>query len=1065
MSEVKRKPGRPKKVVDPNEPVKEKRPRGRPKKIQPIVHVSSTKLEPLKPKKLANNDIVFEATSTRGRIATDYRVNVNGELETVKNANDYFVSKGYLDQGDIKQKPLNYVSSLGGRNGALNVHDYNLTGEPTDISLYSMAKPMFKAANKDINRGLTIRFKKENGYGTPDYIYKTLNRPQTVNSLVKRLREMEVGLTRSVGSDAIDDAYTLDPSYFYVQQADTPRGGKALGNYKIVEHELFTVRNYQSRDDDCLLAVLRSVTKKKDLINSKIRELLDIEKGPISCDEETIKKLANYFSRNIVIYSDEINITNRIFNDSEQSGNKCIATFEYVIPCDVDIQAEETINVLLSDNHYSEIKTFKQIILCKTTGDYKMYTEKEKKTRVLQQGRTFFPKNGDKKKYVYKSRIRVFDIETIFNATTGTLVPYAISWFDYDPSRTDSDFSREEPIICIGENCINEFIKSLQNERVYAFTLIAFNGSRFDNFIIAKEAEKFGILTKVFYSSNSLRDIQIKQHKTLDLCRLCPSSLKKACDDYKTSPKKIDGFKHEIPQEAMFNDTLNQWINENKKKIADYIAADVMSTCSLAVILNQTFGELVEIYPIQTSVGTIARLSYEAFQEHTEKENLPVSPKTREEYDFIRSSLVGGRVQNFCDIGATIEEESVMVDVVSLYPSVMSSAMAHVIDREIPKCLYGFFPLGSALKTDCYQPEFLGFYNCTIVKQPIPNIIPRRIEGQPLDWKYTDSFDAVVSSVSIELILHYGGVIEVRDGIYYQRSTRTMFEDFLKPIIDEKSNQDKLKMEKSPDYNQAKRETCKLIMNSLSGKFAEQIWDDKAEIAKGSMQQMAIDRKMIKGTSTWHSMSGNSVLICGKIEPVYNQKKIKPVQISCFIWEHARAFMYHLIYKKYNPLYTDTDSCLMTVVDYKRFVVENPELQPTKLKQLGQFENETPEPVKGAILIAPKMYYLSDKKARAKGVSESCLIIDDRFVQLFLNMGLKDKFATYYRATELDTVEGLKRYRDHKKSFFEAIRDTGKCWIMQSTLMRSVKEGGFDLLQKYVFKCITKNSIEDVILV
>jgi hypothetical protein len=141
---------------------------------------------------------------------------------------------------------------------------------------------------------------------------------------------------------------------------------------------------------------------------------------------------------------------------------------------------------------------------------------------------------------------------------------------------------------------------------------------------------------------------------------------------------------------------------------------------------------------------------------------------------------------------------------------------------------------------------------------------------------------------------------------------------------------------------------------------------------------------------------GSHQLITGKLldEFVYKQSSAKASQIGIFIYEYARAYMYQLVFSRYECLYTDTDSAFMREDVYKRFRAENSQfdfIAQNRDKEMGDFEEEFGDKTFSTeyAVIRPKFYmvlpfdkdgnFLKGKaKTKVKGVNlkRDKLIVD-----------------------------------------------------------------------------------------
>ncbi len=956
-------------------------------------------------------------------------------------------------------------------NGALRTDRYVLRGGAPPTTLAAMVPDIWARANREGAgfRGVHLRF--VNAFGQDEW--RTIRHFRDEADLLAQLTDMEYGAPQH-GSDVVTPTYVLDTSRFFIRHLRlVGRAGRATTSTRTTP--LYKLSSYKGADNDCIFNILRAVQPgaKTGARSKTLRRELGLPEGAIPCTIECMKPLADYYRLSIEVVGPGLHIE-REFADSSSIGNTChaVATPNTLLLVEPEVR-EGHVVVHCENEHYEHVREFYPVELCPYTGDHLAEvgerTKKQLRDRILDQRlmpdvegsptRTFYwcgtppPCRKAKPTRVVRRMVLVFDFETTYNLDTAHLEPYAVSWHDYPIDRQDSDFADAVAQVALGPDCADRLMDYiLQAPRDVAYTIVSFNGARFDNFVLAQAAARREALSDVFYAGGMLRDVRIGRHSTIDLCKLCPMRLDDACKSFATSPVKLAGFPHSEPQQARAEGRLEAWIEEKRVLLTDYVTTDVLATCSLAVKLEAVFREAVGIAPIEGKVGTIAGLAWRAFQEQTPE--MPEPPADKEMDAFLRRCITGGRTQNFEAPGFTTAEPCRMVDVCSLYPTAMSGARAELV----PDCVgYGRYPLGQAVPTEVYMPGKLGFYHVRVVNQPIPNILPRR--GETLDWACREVFETYAASPSIELIRHQGGEVVVipdeegRVGYYYERDTRGLFDAFLGPIIQGKSQEDEYKERKDERYNPARREALKLIMNSLSGKWAQAQYDDAALLVKGAANQVAAERKMVGGSATWFPIWGPLCLLVGKKPAQYKQKTAKPVQIAALIYDFSRAYMWHVVYSRYHPIYTDTDSALVRRADYDRFRHDFPQLDPHgRLKGLGDLEEELGGDSRHIIVIAPKMYYVQGPKgvkARAKGVTLGRdYVLDEGIVGAVREASLERVWNWWFNPREWmhSTV--------NPRPFFERIRDAGEAHVLCSTLRRGVDGEGFFLAQRFLVKTI-----------
>ena len=758
------------------------------------------------------------------------------------------------------------------------------------------------------------------------------------------------------GSDEVPLGFRLDYSQFEVRNMLSPTLHiVADGNSKNIPKN----KHYKFKDcadEHCGVACVKWAVGDKRYFSNVIKELKnefeDLDNG-ISI--ENIYVLEKYFNANITIYDWNIK-DKKIREGGDEYDNDVDLIFYIGEGCDSD------------EGHY----------LLKL-GD-----------KVVRQPRKYKKTYKETKTTKVKEFFLFYDLETTYNRNSyNTLEPYSCAWYSLEKGK---DFKYSDKIlndcyyedITTCENPLNAFLdwimanqgggyyKENDGTLVYYkhnFIITGFNNSRFDNFFLCDTSIKRGLIKNILFVNNSILNFNLGQHTSLDLCRFIASSLKGACDSFKTTPKKLDGFSHKLPQEAFElggKKGLRLWIDKNKELLVKYNKIDVLALADLTGKYDRANQELLGAD--FSECNTISGLSWKCFSELQEETINP--PKDHITDLQIRKSLTAGRVQCYFGRNKFIFNMR-MVDVVSLYPFVM-------MNRK--------FPTGDYSNTLEYVSGKLGIYSCRIIHQNLkwknpdkiansfkilketdlpcynrikpsqmeyaPIVYPLRSKDKPLNWDYRESMDCYLSSVDIECI------------IYWENNSESIFTKFLGKCMNEKNRQDELKKKDSIDYNPALREACKLVSNSLSGKVIQRNFEDVMSYIKDSKALDKFLSKTIEGSQIIEYFGETICYGKGKLneESVYNSKKAKPSYLGIFIYAHARDYMYETLLNCYTCMYQDTDSALIPLWEYDRLLKEQGELFPfNRNKKYGDLEEEVGEANLG-YTIAPKCYSVLNSK-------------------------------------------------------------------------------------------------------
>jgi hypothetical protein len=872
-------------------------------------------------------------------------------------------------------------------------------------------------------------------------------------------------------SDAIVEEAELDTSWMkvgWVEQRVAGAGGRKA--YKVMMTNLYTMRDYECAEGDCAFACMRAVAAKVAKKNKSLRRELSLPEGAIGF--ESLEALARYFRVGARVFIEATEVVEQ-FDDEHE--NRFVGAHKHKCVWEVrPREGEKVVDMYYAASHFSHITEFKEIpasSYCPITGDYgASYSNKQLKKRLREQGRHYHEPKGSAKArrehHEYKTRVLVFDFETVWDPERGDdLRPYAVAWYDFDPKTEKISGALEGSVRYeFGlDKCalaLVDYISEAPDDVRYV--IAGFNSSRFDNYLLARAAQSREVLTRVFATGNTLRGLWLGRHEALDIARLCPgATLKQRCSDFRTDPVKVDGFDHTVVQEEFLRGRLAQWADLNREKLEHYVKCDVLSTASLFVKLAEALSELIGIDVLEGEAQTIGGAAWKAYERSAKDEGRVKHPApTREVDDFFRSAIVGGRVQSFKKSGHTVRGRLRMVDVASLYPTVMYGKNGHLMP---PSLLYGQFPRGDPVATERYIPGLIGFYNVRVKRQPIRNVLPKRLPDGRLDWRYQGEFDTVATQCSIELIRRHGGEVDVGSGYYFPKLDNKAFHTFLEPIFAAKDDEDRLAAEKSPQANASRRNMAKLLMNSLSGKTAQRNFDERVVLATGSAKQLTEEAKMRDGVARWIPLCGSTCILVGlkPLEKVYNKRTAKPSYMAALIYEYSRAYMYELLLSKYDVQYMDTDSSVMASEEYERFRQDYPELDfngiTKRPKQLGDLEEELGHPEDAtAILLGPKEYLIHNHtkgvtKARLKGIN----LGRDRLVPDVTRvpretLALHRLYEALPLATPLELFEGLAG----------GARQRLLCSQLQRTLVGS--EGAlFSLRQRYLVKTLEPRKTHD----
>lgn len=546
-----------------------------------------------------------------------------------------------------------------------------------------------------------------------------------------------------------------------------------------------------------------------------------------------------------------------------------------------------------------------------------------------------------------------YDIETVNNSDTLDVEIYSIVWKWSDQKECKSSINNS-----IITNCVSNFILDLKKRMANEYlkiTLCAYNGSGFDLWAIIKNLGSFANFTNTVCANNRFYVLNGSYEKSkfnvFDPFLYTVSSLDNTAKSFGLKTSKIP-FSHQKIQQ-LYNDNSKlpnpfKFIDEIEDLIEEYNKKDVE-------ILEQIVEKLFKEFPGIKKHCTVSSYAFNELKNVDKNSSDFKSNLSEEQYKFIRKAITGGRVQAIEKFKKFENMDLSMIDVVSLYPSVMRT-------KE--------FPTGKPKEVDKYLPGFLGVYNCNIKHQKSPVLIPLKSKDKPLDWSFTGEIkDVVLTSVEIEcMIKHFGeDCLEISSGLIWETKSSNLFDAHIDKWMQIKKQQDLYKKQESTEYNPVIREMAKKMLNTPYGKTIQRIHDKGFVVSTSSEYTYVKTKTMFKPKDYEYVYVGEGLEILEGVLKDIDYSKAKPIQIGVFILAYSRCKMYDEVFSKTKVYYSDTDSAL----------VETSALDEIGIKignGLGEYEVEMSN-INEFWSIGPKSYALRNKngetKMRLKGVSKN----------------------------------------------------------------------------------------------
>jgi len=435
---------------------------------------------------------------------------------------------------------------------------------------------------------------------------------------------------------------------------------------------------------------------------------------------------------------------------------------------------------------------------------------------------------------------------------------------------------------------------------------IAHNGGRFDYVsmlyeLLPKTWSASIIMTGSGIIVCSINDFK-KRVTFKDSIMVLKGSLKYLCET----------FNVETPKSDIDIENIEKIFHENREEFDYYLDNDVISLFQVCKAFQKELD--LKSFPI-----TIAALAIKTYFDKFKPDYqfFDTSTLNTEETAMMDSSYAGGRVEVF----RKGEHEGInSYDVNSLYPFVMKE---------------NYYPVFPAIRGKKYVPGDMGIYECSF-KQDNRGIPPCLwIKGDNgLEFTYEGS--GCYTSVEIEQAKKYGLDINVGYGLYFPKKHK-IFEKYVDHFYS-------LRM---ANKDNALNMICKLLLNSLYGKFAER--SEGTMLAQLTEKEKTDYIKKEIGFSEYSEKMG--------LYLVETKRKIKHPHkyISIFTTAYARCYMYDFLVKYSDKLvYMDTDSIHMTGIMDNEFIGN----------ELGQFKPE----YSGKGIYNGRKQYIIDKTLRFKGM-------------------------------------------------------------------------------------------------
>lgn len=512
----------------------------------------------------------------------------------------------------------------------------------------------------------------------------------------------------------------------------------------------------------------------------------------------------------------------------------------------------------------------------------------------------------------------VVDIET---ASDGRVLAIEYGYQDEHNVRVFATFSNWGDFIVFIRRLVGKYKGN--RAQLHRITRIwAHNGANFDYLSLVEflRDNRLASDTQYILSGSTGIGVVIKLHsketlRLYDSNRLLPGSLDKLCKEFNTETKKLDVDKK-------YKSKMELFLKKYPKLFYDYLHADV---CSLQEVIYKFWCML---YAIEGSVGylpmTLPSMALRLFRINMDDSFVISVPWNKEVKEFSRRAYTGGRVE--CYRSGKHEHVNIY-DVNSMYPSVMQANVYPSSAR--------------AAWTQTYRTDLLGLWEIEYEQSNtlVPPVLRDEMSG---DFSYTGK--GVYTTPEIELIKEIGiKKLTITKGVVFQRSTK-LFEKFVDKYYG-------LRLQAQREGNSALAYVCKILLNSLYGKFGQV--GVKQQIVQVTKEKIA--EVMSKGGSV-HIISDDYMVTLEN-----DMVEHEFVAIAAYVTSYARVVLYRAILAAGSGyIYSDTDS------------VHIDESSNTKPNNIGDNLGEMKLEYTGEVIyLGKKLYHPKDGKPKAKGIGRA----------------------------------------------------------------------------------------------
>lgn len=507
--------------------------------------------------------------------------------------------------------------------------------------------------------------------------------------------------------------------------------------------------------------------------------------------------------------------------------------------------------------------------------------------------RCVIPSKIEREEKFNTDNLLYFDLETFKPEGTDQITPYAASWY------CDGEYYQS-----YGHDSWNDFVEFLFKQKNKI--VCAYNGAGFDfHFLMSELLLRGEQVDNVILSNSRLMSFKFGEGmRCWDLCLFTLSSLKDACKSFGVSAEntktEFDHFK------------IRSWddVYKYRDEVEPYVKRDVLGMKEVCEKFSDMLYETFKVH--MTEFVTLSAMSYGLW---TNTVSELIELPDAEKYDFIRSSLYGGRTYPLVrEFTSTHYKDIVNAKDTTELKQIYSSMTDWIFNADAtslyPTAMVKYqYPLGNSewVSGDLVDSKNLkiGIYDVEIEcnKSLIVPILPQKTQEGGINWNLLKR-RGVYTSADLENAVRFGYTItKVHKGLVWDKSG-DIFSDYILRCY---------KIKEENDDNPVLRQIGKILMNALYGKMLERARFEETKMCNNIEDVWKFQTCF---TMTDVQFVKDKVVAIGLPldEEINNTRIRKPSQIGTFILAYSRRHMLDAMSAICPKLdshfftYTDTDS-------------------------------------------------------------------------------------------------------------------------------------------------------------